>query len=325
MVLPDGRHVAYYAHHVGAALHWRVSTRPYDVTAWAPQQSLVTNVAGAWGDTYTYPNPVWLPAEKRAFLFWRGGNMLPDFSLGRTLSGQWTAARTLISVSNNQRPYVKVTDNGRDTILFAFTNANPREGISSLFFSEYRAGKLRHAEGRSIASLDRLPMPAWSADVLWDAHVHRERAWVWDVAFSRAGRPSSCSPPSATTSGNTPTTGTAGPARDGRITSWHRAAARSPPTLRSAGTREGSRATPRDPEVAYASSQVQGRFEIARFATHDGGKHWSREWITSHSRVDNVRPDVPEGLPAGRDEVVWMRGTYDTYKQFHTSIWTSGA
>ena len=324
-LLPDGRIVAYYARHVGPALHWRVSTRPYDVTAWGPEQSLATNMAGVWGDTYTYPNPVWLSAERRAFLFWRGGNILPDFSLGQTLIGPWTPARTLISVSNNQRPYVSVADNGRDTIFFAYTNANPREGVSSLFFAEYRAGSLRHADGRPITSLNRVPMPAWNGDVLWNAHVHGERSWVWDVAFSRMGRP-------------VVVFVTFRDQEREHVYHWDRwtgtrwedhILALSGGTITTDPEERwysgGIALDLRDPEVVYASIQVRGRFEIARFVTHDGGAYWTREWITRNSRVDNVRPDVPEGLPAGTDELIWMRGTYNTYTQFHTSVWTRGA
>jgi hypothetical protein len=324
-VLPDGRLAAYYTQHVGPALHWRVSTRPYDITAWSPEQTLNTNVTGVWGDTYTYPHPVWLSAENRAFLFWRGGNILPDISLGPTLTGPWTPARTLISVSNNQRPYVIVADNARDTIFLAYTNANPREGVSSLFFAEYRAGSLRHADGRPITSLNRVPMPAWNGDVLWNAHVQRERAWVWDTAFSTTGRP-------------VVVFATFRNQEREHVYHWDRWTGRrweDHILAQGGGTittdpderwySGGIVLDPRDPDVTYASIQVRGRFEIARFVTHDGGAHWSRQWITWHSHVDNVRPDVPQGLPTGRDELIWMRGTYNTYTQFHTSVWTRGA
>jgi hypothetical protein len=60
--------------------------------------------------------------------------------------------------------------------------------------------------------------------------------------------------------------------------------------------------------------------EIERWRTPNGGRTWLHRAITRKSPVDNVRPVVPRGLAAGKREVVWMRGVYDRYTAFQTSI-----
>ncbi|MCK4627582.1 MAG: hypothetical protein KAT56_01190, partial [Sedimentisphaerales bacterium] len=41
--------------------------------------------------------------------------------------------------------------------------------------------------------------------------------------------------------------------------------------------------------------------------------------ITSNSTEDNLRPIVPANHP-GQTFVLWMRGSYETYKKYNTSI-----
>src|SRR5918992_6343822 len=89
----DGHLVVFYSRHVGPAMHYRVSSRPGDVTEWEEPRTVPVNVAGQPPRGYTYPNPVRLEAEDRTYLFWRGGNYNPTFSTQDDGSGDWTPAR----------------------------------------------------------------------------------------------------------------------------------------------------------------------------------------------------------------------------------------
>ena len=121
-VRPDGRLVVYYSRHVGPSMHYRVSASPEDVTSWEPPQTVPTNTPGIRG--YTYPNPIRLADEGRTYLFWRGGNYNPTFSIQNDGETTWSPARTLITMPG-ERPYVKYDSSGGDTIHVAYTNAHP--------------------------------------------------------------------------------------------------------------------------------------------------------------------------------------------------------
>jgi hypothetical protein len=80
---------------------------------------------------------------------------------------------------------------------------------------------------------------------------------------------------------------------------------------------------PNDPDTLYISTNadpVTGKSltssadqrrhrELFRGTTHDSGRSWRWEPITTNSTVDNLRPIVPR-WDDPRTALVWMRGTY---------------
>ena len=60
-------------------------------------------------------------------------------------------------------------------------------------------------------------------------------------------------------------------------------------------------------------------YEIFEGMTADGGTSWTWLPVTYESSVDNLRPVVPRGA---RDSTVilWMRGIYNSYTNYNTSI-----
>jgi hypothetical protein len=187
LVLPDGRLMVFWSAHGGPQMYYRISSHPEDVTAWGTEHTIPTNTAGTFG--YTYPNPVQLTAEQnRIYLFWRGGNFNPTLSTTTDLGGTWSPARTVISVPG-QRPYVKYASNGSDTIAMAFTEAHPRNLLTSIYYAEYRAGALHRADGSIIASMSNLPITPAMAEKVYDANLTGAKAWVHDVALDATGHP----------------------------------------------------------------------------------------------------------------------------------------
>lgn len=314
LVRPDGRLVVFYSRHVGPAMHYRVSTRPEDVTSWEPPQTVPTNSAGVRG--YTYPNPLRLGDEAATYLFWRGGNYSPTFSVQPDGESTWSAARTLIRVPG-ARPYTKYASSGDDTIHVAFNNAHPNEHANvNVYYARIRAGLIERAGGQQIGSLDAPIAPA-DADLIYDG---AEPTWVHDVAADASGRPVIvfASFPSAA---------------DHRYhyarwtgTSWevHE-------ITPAGGSIRGDGGSPyysggitldhEDPSRVYLSRQVGASWQVEAWTTGDGGATWTSQSVTAGS-PSNVRPISPRGLVpfAGDLSVIWMRGPYDSYVTYRTSI-----
>src|SRR5918999_6028872 len=183
-VLEDGRLMIFYSRHVGPAMHYRVSTAAGDVSSWGSPQTVPTNVAGIRG--YTYPNPVRLDAENKTYLFWRGGNYNPTFSIQNDGSDEWSPARNLI-VMPNERPYVKYAASGGDTIHVAYTNAHPNEfGDVNIYYARVRDGRIERAGGQQIGTLTGDPIAPAAGDEVFDGPV---QTWGHDVAAGGDGGP----------------------------------------------------------------------------------------------------------------------------------------
>ena len=79
-----------------------------------------------------------------------------------------------------------------------------------------------------------------------------------------------------------------------------------------------------DPSTVYLSRDVAGVFQVETWKTPDGGATWSRQAVTAPDTVNNLRPISPRGLiPFSGDlSVVWIRGIYNSYIDYKTSITT---
>jgi hypothetical protein len=319
LMLPGGRLEVYYSPHSGrflpphgipSRMYYRTMHRPEDVTSFGGTHVLHTNTSGGLG--YTYPNPVFLSSEGRRWLFWRGGNWFPSFST-RSHGHGWASARTLIKTTRGRRPYLKVASNGRDTIDFAFSEDNPSNIKTGIYYARYRKGHFEGASGRRIGGFGALPLDEHEADRVRAANTGHPRAWVHDVASDSGGTPSIVyvSYPST---------------RDlrYRYAHWdgHRwvdneiVPAGKPLRGRYAG---GISLDHEDPSVVYLSRRIHGVFEVERWTTADGGVSWTHQAVTSHSTEDNVRPIAPRGETTG-ETVLWMRGHYRSYTQYMTRI-----
>ncbi|HEX6053895.1 MAG TPA: BNR-4 repeat-containing protein [Gemmatimonadaceae bacterium] len=323
-ILPDGRVRVYYSPHTGAPMWYRTTLAPEDISAWGPPVNMPENTPGSRG--YTYPNPIYLAAERRTYLFWRGGNYNPSFSTQPDGSDSWTPVGHLIAAPG--RPYVKYDGDGEDTIHVAFTNAHPNESPNSnIYYAAYRDGALWKADGTRIGTA---PIAPADADVVFDEPAN---AWIHDVAHDAQGRPVLVfaefvqrDPPAAhpdtydhrywyarwngedwvvrliTSSGGSISEDSREPYYSGGLTLDHE-----------------------DPSVVYLSRQASANvWEIETWTTPDGGDTWSVEAVTAGSDTKNVRPVSPRGmLPFSSDmSVLWMRGRYRYFLTYETSIAT---
>jgi BNR repeat-containing family member len=313
LVEPSGRITAFYSHHNGPAMYRRTTRHPKDTTSWGPERKLPI-----FTGQNTYAKPIRLSKESLTYLFYRG-NAQPWYTI-RDAKGHWKTAKMLVSYPDDN-PYMKVASNDRDTIGFAFTDGHPRDAVTSIYYARYRDGMITHADGRPITSLKNAPFTPAQADKVYDAQSHGGRhAWIHDVALGKDGKPvlvyatftedaMSHRYEYARWNGHMwvthEITEAGGPITIDSVERWYSG---------------GVVLDHRDPRIVYASVQRGKQHEIERFTTSDNGKSWKRKAITSNSDTGNVRPFVPLGLPKGSHELLWMRGFYKRFQEFHTSI-----
>jgi len=307
---PDGLLTVYYGGPRRATMHYRRANNPEDVTSWGPERTLPTNTRGDLG--YTYPNPIHLSAERRTYLFWRGGQWWPAFSR-RPTGGKWSQARTILRIPG-QRPYLKFHSDGVRTIHIAYTEGNPGSFVNSVYYLRFEGDAFYRADGGRVARLADLPLAPSAGDRVYDARPGGVRAWVWDIAARRDGRPvivyvllpdgsSDCTYMFAEwTSG-----------------AWERH------RIVDAGARLGHYAPGisfdhENPNVVVLSRKVGDRCVVERWRTADRGATWHHRRIDTGSlEGDSLRPIAPRGSVVERD-VVWMQGRYLGFTDYRTDI-----
>jgi hypothetical protein len=306
----NGRLTVFYLGPSRAHMLYRRSSNAEDVASWGPEHTLPTNTPGHLG--YTYPNPVYLSAEKRTYLFWRGAQWWPAFSR-HSERGDWTPARTLLRIPD-QRPYLKFHTDGVRHIHIAYTEGNAGSFVNSVYYLRYRGDAFHRADGTRVAGIRGLPLAPSEGDRVYDARASGVRAWVWDIAARRDGRPvivyalfpdgSDCIYMYAEwTSGR-----------------WQNHA------IVAGGGRIGHFYAPgisldhENPNVVYLSRKVRGRFVVQRWRTADNGATWHHRTIdTGTQEGDSLRPITPRGRATERD-ALWMQGRYHGYTDYQTDV-----
>ena len=316
-VRPDGRLVVFYSRHVGPAMHYRVSTDPEDVSSWEAPQTLPYNVPGIRG--YTYPNPIRLADEGRTYLFWRGGNYNPTYSIQEDGSAVWSPARNLM-VKPNERPYAKYAESGGDTIHVAYTNAHPNEFPSvNVYYARIRAGQIERAGGQPIGTLAGAPIAPEAGDLIFD---QPEPSWVHDVAADASGNPvivfASFPSPGDHRYHYARWTGAAW-----QVSEITAAGPSFREELRPADYYSGGLTLDHeDPSRVYLSRQIGASWQVETWTTANGGASWTQQAVSAPSAEKNVRPVSPRGMTGfgGDLNVIWMRGAYPNYVDYRTSI-----
>jgi BNR repeat-containing family member len=312
----DGRLLVMWSGHLGGRMYYRVSTRPRDVSAWGPERvvPLPTDQYGI-----TYPNLVFLPAEGRLYLFWRGLGFNPMWTYSDNEGETWGPARTLLN--GGFRHYVKYASNGTNTIHLVYNQRHPRTGPTDVFYLRIRGGNYERVGGTAIRPLTAGPVGPAQSQRIYTAALHGgARSWVWDVATTLDGRPIAvyASFPSTTNhhywfarwtgsrwdshdivaAGGTMQTGDARePNYSGGITLDHE-----------------------DPATVYLSRVRAGVFHIERWRTSDGGAHFSIARVST-STAGSYRPISPRGeRNRTAPSMLMLRGPYRTYKSYLTAI-----
>lgn len=309
---PDGRLSAFFTKHNSFPLMYRTTVNPGDITDWGPLQLYTGDVR------FTYPYPVYLSAEQRYYLFWRDW----DWGISYATSSDgvaWSAKQPFIRTPQNN-PYLKIATNGVDTIALAFTDSHPEiYAMNSVYFAYYRNEAFVRTNGSPIKPVTDGPLTPAEADTVHDAAVTGRRGWIWDMTLDRLGWPvlAYATFPSAT---------------DHRYhyARWNGVGWTQRELVAAGGSIDESGDDPYysggiaidrgNPSLVYLSRQVNGAFELERWATADSGATWIFDALTSGSPEKNIRPVVPEGHWPGNVSVLWLRGPYISFLQYATRI-----
>jgi hypothetical protein len=329
----DGRYTAFFEKHAvfDFTVQYRTTEIPHDISSWLPRVATGVNTFGSGGATYA--NPYTCPGDTdRIFLFWRGGNWKPNWSIGtydpETVSWTWTGASTLISTPSG-RPYVKYSQAPDGRIGFAFTDGHPADTKSSIHYAsigldEYGAEAFLRADGSLIKTMIEGPLEVDEADVVFDRLADPEmtgdNAWVWDIAFDESGHP--C------------VVYATFPSRAQHQYHWARFDGSSWLDVTLVWDAGGSCADTTiaraqyyysggialdhaSPNIVYVSCRnEEGGWDLDQLATPDWGGRWTRTRIATEATEDNVRPVVPLDRPADTEMVLWMSGRYDFYRNY---------
>ncbi len=169
---------------------------PEDITDWNKQELYLNDMEmyKGFANTNTYVNPVMLSEENnRIYLFWRGVDNKPNYSFSDDLGNTWSAGRIFVlpdRIYEMRRPYMKVESNGKNKIMFAFTDGHPNsENENSIYFMYYKGGNLYNVEDEKIGELGNDPVNPRQASVVYDAAITKHKAWIWDIAMDEKENP----------------------------------------------------------------------------------------------------------------------------------------
>lgn len=330
VVRPDGRLMIFWSEHVGAEMLYRIGSYPGSVLAFGPTMRLPVQLRGAAG--FTYPNPVFVPAENdRLYLFWRAGSV-PAVSWSDNLGRSWTPARQ-IAAAGGERPYVKVALGSGGDLHLAFTDAHPREAaVNDLHYAILRDGFLLRADRSRIGSLAAGPYPMSAFDVIYaqaqdpDDPSDDRKTWIHDIAVGLDGQPVvvlATFPEEVTAQ----TDHRYAYARRDAVRGWEAIDLTSAgPAFESAGKElyysGGIVLDHGDPRNVYLSRRATSpgaTWEIEKWRV-DAGVARKVADVTTGSTAPNVRPVVPRGAKPGALDVLWMSGTYTRYFDYRTAV-----
>ena len=340
VVLPDRRIAVFYSPHTGDLMYYRISLRPEDITAFGTELTVPTNTGDQVG--FTYANPIYLPAEHRLYLFFRGGNSLPSMT-STTDYEHWTTAVSVAVPDHTPaftRPYAKYATNGDDTIGITFTTGHPDEqrnanGPNSVYEMKLKRGVLYTPDGAPLSVLDSsVAGAAASAPHTGAAHtswldpgngglVYQDPgnapAWLEATMFDHGN------PIIVYSTYRNPANGQYRYARwtGGRWTDYDITNAGGPIESHDASYSGAADIDRSDPGTVYLSRETapsSGTWEIERWRTDNGGATFTRSVLPQDLTQKNVRPVVPWG-PPGEVSVLWMSGRYDNWAAgYHTQL-----
>ena len=315
----DGKIILFYSKHFDTVMRYRISMNAEDVSSFGTEKSFGNNV--------TYPYPFQLGDD--IVIFYRGDtDWHPAMAVSHN-NGETFEKPVKFITGGGQRPYTRYAQDPTGAIHVAFTTGHPRnEPSNKIYYVCYKKGKFYKADGSLIKDFGdgANPLNIDTNDAETAYNASNGKGWIWDITVDSLHKPVMVF---ATFPQDT----------DHRYhyarwtgTEWYQkqlttAGKWFPQTP--AGVTEpepnysgGISLDYDNPSQIYLSKQVEGVFEIMKFSTPDSGATWDSTVITRNtpSGLINVRPVVPRHHKKGFFDVLWMRGTYIFYTNYHTSI-----
>ncbi|RPI46498.1 MAG: hypothetical protein EHM46_00490, partial [Bacteroidetes bacterium] len=331
----NGHLLVFFTSHGGPeGIYFVRSVRPEDIGQWSEGRLLKLNSPSQleYGhESYTYTNPVRLSEENgRIFLFWRGIDGKPTYSTSEDNGETWSEGKILCLPGRTyafRRPYVKIASNGKDRIHIALTDGHPNsEPQNSIYYMYYQGGAFYRAGGEKIREEGDVPHHPRECDVVYDARLTGEKAWIWDVAEGPRGRPVLVYARFRDNENHL-----YGYARwDGGKWNGHNlvnSGAWFPHTLEGETEPEpnysgGIVLDHEDPSILYMSVKRDTVFEIEKWTTANEGRSWNVEAVTRGSGKDNVRPCAVRGAGEGNPlQLMWIQNTNYLHYAYPGLLW----
>lgn len=333
LINKDGKLNVFFSKHAkNFPIQLYQSKYPEDIIEWQPPVALAINDTEMYkglSNTYTYQNPVYLSEEDRYYIFWRGADFKPNYAVSDdgVHFGKGKIFVLPERVYRDRRPYMKVSSDGKSRIDFAFTDGHPRdEKNNSIYYMYYSKGAFYRAGGQRIKSIGE-PVRPEEADVVYDAGKSgNPKAWIWDVAQDKNGKPSLVYAKFPDSANHIYCY-----ARwDGK--KWTNQELVNAGAYFEKDTTRNTEKEPNysgglamdheDPSVLYLSVKRDSVFEIEKWTALKGGKKWEIEPITKGSSKDNIRPFPVRNATQGNPlQVLWLTNTrYSHYTNFQSAI-----
>lgn len=329
-VAPDGRITAFYCKHPDTVMRARTTLVPEDISAWSAERTNVPNIASGTSG-YSYSNPIYLSAEGRLFLFFRGNQWSPTLTYSDDGGATWAPARELMTRPGSERPYVKYASNSVDRIDFWATLGHPRDNATTpnhIVHFFYWEGAFYNSAGVQIDTFAGAPVAYQDATQVHDATT-AGAGWTWSIEYDGSGFPV-CTytvfPPA------TPDV------HEYRVAWWDGAAWQralvlldGPDLYPPADNAEpqysgGIVLDPDDTTRLFISRPIGGQWEIESRVSADGRLSWPVEWqYTAGSAGKNARPYVPRNRAADGPQLLWWAGAYASYTSFDADVIVSPA
>jgi hypothetical protein len=325
----DGRLMVFFTRHGDPGPTFLFTMKnPEDIGSWNKQELYLNDMEFYKGfiNTNTYVNPVMLSEENnRIYLFWRGVDNKPNYSFSDDLGKTWSKGRIFVlpeRIYEMRRPYMKVESNGKDKIMFAFTDGHPNaEKENSIYFMFYKNGNLFNARGEKIGVLSEEPVNPRKTSVVYDASITKQKAWIWDIAMDRHENPIIVY--------------VKFPDNLNHIycySKWNGRKWKTYDLVNSGGCFPEDKAPEQNysgglvldhenPDILYLSVKRESNFEIEKWTLINGRK-WSTEVITEQSGKDNVRPfAVRNAYEDNPLQFLWMQNNhYIHYTDYSSSV-----
>ena len=344
----DGRLLVFFNTHLQdeRPLFFCKSLAPESIQDWSPVKELFLNDEEKYRTArilkHTYTNPVRLSKEEAMYLFWRGVDVKPSFSVSKDNGESWSAGKILFQPEEKHDlkvPYTKVYSDGVSKIHFTFTDGHPaKETNNKLYYMYYEQGAFYKANGQKIKAVSQLPVLPSELDVVFASD--NIKSWNWDIAQDAKGNPiiTYAKFPDTKTHIYTYATFTNGQWKSYDIVEaggWFpktRENYEEPSPYYSGGIVIDHET----PNTVYLSVKRNGVFEIEQWTTQNLGKSWKVQKITENSTKDNIRPFAIRGAKSGNPlQLLWLQSTNYIYfahdtrgktkeidfkDRFHTSV-----
>jgi hypothetical protein len=328
LVRPDGRYLALYGTHGSDNnTRYRLSTSAGDPSSWT-NEALFVHAAGL-----TYSNLHHLRGTGRTYNFCRAINYDPCVMWSDDDGATWHGDGKLLSEGgSSDRPYVKYASDGVARVHVLTSNRHPRNFDNSIYHGYVEADRLHRSDGTVIDAnvLDGVGQPpvnltpVFQAGSVWNGTVMR-RGWTIDLQADADGTVRALF--QARANGSNADHRLFFGRYDGSAWNVHEVCRLGGYLYAAEDDYTGLAALqPNHPDTLHVSTKVDPRngaalahYEIFTGVTANFGASWTWTPVTENSSVDNLRPIVPM-WDAEREALLWLRGTYTTYTNYHLAV-----